>query len=237
MELSVRVDSFVYYGCCLTRHMCCRERLPSPMASSPARLQGTHPHYKLGDLGLIPRPALHIPSSLDKMKDYPPASGLGGLRKILTKSVGTQTLSSQKVSLFDARTCSHCSSFCLYCDMPCQCANYGRVSCIRRTFSAQKRGIVLRLCFWFQFQEPSVVVCFNACFVHGTVQLTSVLSLRISFGHHCLALAFQTMFFADQLLSRMPNTSQVLHDLNVTERDATIVPLSSVKKVPASRVY
>ena len=47
----------------------------------------------------------------------------------------------------------------------------------------------------------------------------------------------QAMFFADQLLSRMPNNSQVLHDLNASERDTTLMPLGALKKVPPNRVY
>ena len=47
----------------------------------------------------------------------------------------------------------------------------------------------------------------------------------------------QAMFFADQLLSRMPNNSQVLHDLNTSERDNTLMPLGALKKVPANKVY
>ncbi len=45
------------------------------------------------------------------------------------------------------------------------------------------------------------------------------------------------MFFADQLLSRMPNNAQVLHDLQGTERDKTVMPLGGIKKIPAGKIY
>ena len=79
------------------------EMPPSPLSPSP-RPQGTQPHYQLGDLGLIPRPAQNIPSSVEKMKESATASRLGGLKKVLTKSVATQTISAPKVSLTSCRS-------------------------------------------------------------------------------------------------------------------------------------
>ena len=78
---------------------------PSPLSPSP-RPQGTQPHYQLGDLGLIPRPAQNILSSVDKMKESATASRLGGLKKVLTKSVATQTISAPKVSLTSCNLCN-----------------------------------------------------------------------------------------------------------------------------------
>ena len=61
---------------------------------------GTLPHYQLGDLGLIPRPKQPIPTSLDKMRVLSATTRLGGLRKVLCRSVGIQTVSAPKVSIF-----------------------------------------------------------------------------------------------------------------------------------------
>lgn len=68
----------------------------SPIAKAP---YGTLPHYQLGDLGLIPRPQNAIPSHTDKMRVLSDTTRLGGLRKVLTRSVGIQTVSAPKVSL------------------------------------------------------------------------------------------------------------------------------------------
>ena len=59
------------------------------------------PHYKLGDLGLIPRPEEHIPSNQDKVKEISATNQLGALKRVLTKSVAVQTVSAPKVSIFD----------------------------------------------------------------------------------------------------------------------------------------
>ena len=64
------------------------------MVSGP----GTLPHYQLGDLGLIPRPKQTIPTSLDKMRVLSATTRLGGLRKVLCRSVGIQTVSAPKVN-------------------------------------------------------------------------------------------------------------------------------------------
>ncbi|OWF54650.1 cilia- and flagella-associated protein 157-like [Mizuhopecten yessoensis] len=75
-----------------------RGMLPmSPIAKSS---QGTLPHYQLGDLGLIPRPKNTIPSSLDKMRVLSATTRLGGLRKVLTRSVGIQTVSAPKALFY-----------------------------------------------------------------------------------------------------------------------------------------
>lgn len=63
------------------------------MTSGP----GTLPHYQLGDLGLIPRPQNQIPTHTDKMKGLSVTTRLGALRKVLTRSVGVQTVSAPKV--------------------------------------------------------------------------------------------------------------------------------------------
>ncbi|XP_048774461.2 cilia- and flagella-associated protein 157-like [Ostrea edulis] len=74
-----------------------RGMLPmSPVAKSG----GTHPHYQLGDLGLIPRPKNHIPTSVDKMRVLSATTRLGGLRKVLTKSVAVQTVSAPKALFY-----------------------------------------------------------------------------------------------------------------------------------------
>ena len=64
-----------------------------PIVSGP----GTLPHYQLGDLGLIPRPKNTIPTSMDKMRVLSATTRLGGLRKVLSRSVGVQTVSAPKV--------------------------------------------------------------------------------------------------------------------------------------------
>lgn len=69
----------------------------SPLARS---VRGTLPHYQLGDLGLIPRPQHQIPTSLEKTKDLPEANRLGTLKRVLTKSIATQTISSPKAMFY-----------------------------------------------------------------------------------------------------------------------------------------
>lgn len=69
----------------------------SPVARNPL---GTAAHYQLGDLGLIPRPKQHIPSNIEKMKELSATTRLGGLKKVLTKTVSTQTISSPKAMFF-----------------------------------------------------------------------------------------------------------------------------------------
>ena len=69
----------------------------SPIAKVPG---GTLPHYQLGDLGLIPRPKEHIPTRYEQMKDLSTTTRLGTLKKVLTKSVAVQTVSTPKVGQF-----------------------------------------------------------------------------------------------------------------------------------------
>ncbi|XP_013382164.1 cilia- and flagella-associated protein 157 isoform X1 [Lingula anatina] len=69
----------------------------SPLAPSK---KGTLPHYQLGDLGLVPRPKQPIPTHVEKMKDLSETTRLGGLKKVLTKSVGVQTVSAPKAMFF-----------------------------------------------------------------------------------------------------------------------------------------
>jgi len=57
-------------------------------------------HYQLGDLGLIPRPKQTIPTNFEKMKELSATTRLGGLKKVLTKSVQTQTISAPKAMFF-----------------------------------------------------------------------------------------------------------------------------------------
>lgn len=69
----------------------------SPIARGPA---GTEPHYQLGDLGLIPRPKDNIPTNFEKMKELSATTRLGSLKKVLTRSVAVQTVSSAKAMFF-----------------------------------------------------------------------------------------------------------------------------------------
>ncbi|KAK3087928.1 hypothetical protein FSP39_012548 [Pinctada imbricata] len=76
-----------------------RGQLPmSPIATPQSG--GPLPHYQLGDLGLIPRPKHHIPTSFDKMRVLSATTRLGGLRKVLTRSVGVQTVSAPKALFY-----------------------------------------------------------------------------------------------------------------------------------------
>lgn len=52
--------------------------------------------YQLGDLGLIPRPEQHIPTNLDKVRQIE-TTRLGALKRVVNKSVATQTVSTAKV--------------------------------------------------------------------------------------------------------------------------------------------
>jgi len=61
---------------------------------------GSLPHYSLGDLGLIPRPAHAITTSVDKMKVISKNVKLGALRGVLQKSVATQTVSAPKALFY-----------------------------------------------------------------------------------------------------------------------------------------
>ena len=67
----------------------------SPVAIHPG---GTLPHYQLGDLGLIPRPKQHIPTSFEQMRVLSATTRLGNLKKVLTRSVAVQTVSAPKVN-------------------------------------------------------------------------------------------------------------------------------------------
>ncbi|XP_063433263.1 cilia- and flagella-associated protein 157-like [Mytilus trossulus] len=63
-------------------------------------LGGTLPHYQMGDLGLIPRPKVNIPTSFDRMRVLSATTRLGGLRKVLTRSVSVQTVSATKALFY-----------------------------------------------------------------------------------------------------------------------------------------
>ncbi|KAJ8300128.1 hypothetical protein KUTeg_021647 [Tegillarca granosa] len=71
-----------------------------PMSPIARSKDGTLPHYQLGDLGLIPRPKQQIPTSLDKMRALSATTRLGGLRKVLTRSIGIQTVSAPKALFY-----------------------------------------------------------------------------------------------------------------------------------------
>ncbi|XP_076091761.1 cilia- and flagella-associated protein 157-like isoform X2 [Mytilus galloprovincialis] len=75
-----------------------RGQLPmSPVALHPG---GTLPHYQLGDLGLIPRPKQHIPTSFEQMRVLSATTRLGNLKKVLTRSVAIQTVSAPKALFY-----------------------------------------------------------------------------------------------------------------------------------------
>ncbi|XP_074654771.1 cilia- and flagella-associated protein 157-like [Tubulanus polymorphus] len=69
----------------------------SPICRTP---RGTEPHYQLGDLGLIPRPNDRIPTSIDKVQKSVAGQHLGSLKRVLTKSVAIQTVSSPKALFY-----------------------------------------------------------------------------------------------------------------------------------------
>ncbi|KAL5021759.1 hypothetical protein ScPMuIL_000914 [Solemya velum] len=71
-----------------------------PMSPMAADESGTLPHYQLGDLGLIPRPKHQIPTNMDKMRVLSATTRLGGLRRVLTRSVGIQTVSAPKAMFY-----------------------------------------------------------------------------------------------------------------------------------------
>lgn len=70
----------------------------SDMPLSPVGKGATLPHYSLGDLGLIPRPKHNIPTFLERTQALSATTRLGGLRKVLTRSVAVQTVSAPKVT-------------------------------------------------------------------------------------------------------------------------------------------
>lgn len=47
---------------------------------------------------MVPRPSHAIPTSMDKTKALSETTRLGSLRRVLTKSIGIQTVSAPKVS-------------------------------------------------------------------------------------------------------------------------------------------
>ena len=73
--------------------VCCSDKPSFPTSKS-----GTLPHYSLGDLGLIPRPKHNIPTFLERTQTLSATTRLGGLRKVLTRSVAVQTVSTPKVT-------------------------------------------------------------------------------------------------------------------------------------------
>ena len=64
---------------------------------------GTKAHYQLGDLGLVPRPNHYIQTSVDRTRELTATTRLGGLKKVLTRSVAIQTVSTPKVRQHAAR--------------------------------------------------------------------------------------------------------------------------------------
>ncbi|XP_033758473.1 cilia- and flagella-associated protein 157-like [Pecten maximus] len=67
-----------------------------PVSPIAIDARGTQFHYQPGDLGMIPRPENPIPTSLEKMRVKSATTRLGELRKMLTNSVGVQTVSAPK---------------------------------------------------------------------------------------------------------------------------------------------
>ncbi|KAK7504495.1 hypothetical protein BaRGS_00004361 [Batillaria attramentaria] len=70
------------------------------MQMSPLAKGSTLPHYSLGDLGLIPRPKHNIPTFLEATQNLSATTRLGGLRKVLTRSVAVQTVSAPKALFY-----------------------------------------------------------------------------------------------------------------------------------------
>jgi hypothetical protein len=59
---------------------------------------GFAPHYKIGDLGIVPHNK-HIMSNYEKMQIVQPIRELGALKKVTRKSVYTQTIDETKVPM------------------------------------------------------------------------------------------------------------------------------------------
>ena len=68
-----------------------------PMSPITRQAEGTDFHYKPGDVGLIPRPEQRIQTNIEKMHELSQTTRLGTLKKVLTRSIGVQTISSPKV--------------------------------------------------------------------------------------------------------------------------------------------
>ena len=117
-------------------YFCIFSQLPT-VVSGP----GTLPHYQLGDLGLIPRPKQTIPTSLDKMRVLSATTRLGGLRKVLCRSVGIQTVSAPKVKSILVLFLTICrpetrTKIFLYCTCPAGQVTYNfYLSCKRMHLS------------------------------------------------------------------------------------------------------
>uniref|UniRef100_A0A2C9KQH8 Cilia- and flagella-associated protein 157 n=1 Tax=Biomphalaria glabrata TaxID=6526 RepID=A0A2C9KQH8_BIOGL len=63
-------------------------------------MKGILPHYSLGDLGLVPRPSQHVPTSLEKTKLSAKTTKLGALHGVLSRSVSTQTMNAANSVLY-----------------------------------------------------------------------------------------------------------------------------------------
>ena len=88
----------------------------SDMPLSPVGKGATLPHYSLGDLGLIPRPKHNIPTFLERTQALSATTRLGGLRKVLTRSVAVQTVSAPKVThTLISSTVAQCKEHCVCC--------------------------------------------------------------------------------------------------------------------------
>ena len=68
-----------------------------PLSPITRQAEGTDYHYRPGDFGLIPRPQQHIQTNIEKMHELSQTSRLGSLKKVLTRSISTQTISTPKV--------------------------------------------------------------------------------------------------------------------------------------------
>ncbi|PVD21704.1 hypothetical protein C0Q70_17504 [Pomacea canaliculata] len=61
---------------------------------------GAIPHYNLGDLGLVPRPSQAVPTFTERVHGLSATTHLRSLRKVLTRSVGVQTVSTPKALFY-----------------------------------------------------------------------------------------------------------------------------------------
>lgn len=66
-----------------------------------------------GDLGIVPRTTQFIPTSMDKAKGLSESARLGSLRRVLTKSIGIQTVSAPKVNTV-RYSCNNLIALCKY---------------------------------------------------------------------------------------------------------------------------
>ena len=58
-----------------------------------------NPHYKMGDLGIVPRKEEHLLTNYEKLKLKNPQKELGNIQKLIRKTVATQTIDFTRVNL------------------------------------------------------------------------------------------------------------------------------------------